>query len=55
MYRRCGNFRSPAGCNWRLEADEHDQGGQPLCISCRLNRTIPDQSVVENQPLWGVH
>lgn len=53
LYRRCGNFGSPAGCNWLLEADAHGRAEQPLCISCRLNRTIPDQSVPENQLLWG--
>jgi hypothetical protein len=27
--------------------------GQPFCQSCRLNRVIPDLSIVENQVLWG--
>ena len=26
---------------------------QPFCLSCRLDRTIPDQSVHENAVLWG--
>lgn len=53
LYRRCGNFGSPAGCNWLVEAGEPGQPAQPLCISCRLNRTIPDLSLAENQVLWG--
>ena len=37
-WKRCENFDSPAGCNWLVEADNEE----PLCRSCRLNRTIPD-------------
>jgi len=48
-YRRCGNFDSPAACNWLVEDRE---GGPVLCEACRLNRTIPDLSVVENHVLW---
>ncbi len=51
-YRRCGNFDSPAGCNWLVPVDA--QGQAPLlCRGCRLNRTIPDLSVPENGVLWG--
>jgi hypothetical protein len=51
-YRRCGNFDSPAGCNWLVALDA--QGHAPaLCRACRLNRTIPDLSVPGNGLLWG--
>lgn len=47
-YRRCGNFDGPAGCNWMVPVTDPE----PLCRSCRLNRTIPDLSVTENGELW---
>jgi hypothetical protein len=47
-FRRCVNLDSPAGCNWLVAArDPHT-----LCISCRLNRTIPDLSVSGNNEKW---
>ena len=51
-YRRCGNFGSPAGCNWLVPLDADGQAPN-LCAACRLNRTIPDLSVPENLPLWS--
>jgi hypothetical protein len=52
LFRRCGNFDSPAGCNWLVPLDE--AGHAPsLCAACRLNRTIPDLSVPGNLPLWS--
>src|SRR5262245_45195208 len=33
LWRRCGNFDSPAGCNWLVAATD----AEPLCLSCRLN------------------
>lgn len=51
-YRRCANLNTPAACNWLLS--DHGIGAKEgLCISCRLNRTIPDLSVPENGVLWG--
>jgi hypothetical protein len=47
-YYRCDNLYSPAGCNWLVSGEEK----QTLCISCRLNRTIPDLSVSGNGELW---
>ncbi len=47
-YRRCANFDSPAGCNWLVAVDD----ASPLCLSCRLNRTIPDLSDADNQRYW---
>jgi hypothetical protein len=52
-YHRCANFQTAVGCNWLRPAgiaSHHDRG---LCIACSLNRTIPDQSVEENQQLWA--
>jgi hypothetical protein len=47
-YRTCVNRLSPSGCNWLI--DERDSN--PLCQSCRLNRTIPDLSVAQNAEDW---
>ena len=47
-WRRCGNFDSPAGCNWMVNANE----GETLCLSCRLNRTIPDLNDADNCRWW---
>lgn len=47
-YVRCGNFNSPAGCNWTVPSDSQE----PLCVACRLNRTIPDLSFAGNDELW---
>ncbi|WP_416136229.1 zinc-binding metallopeptidase family protein [Aquabacterium sp. A7-Y] len=51
VYRRCGNFLTPAGCNWLIE-DDDSRPRSVLCVACRLNRTIPDLSRAENQRLW---
>ncbi len=47
-YRRCANFDSPAGCNWLTPAADPEA----LCLSCRLNRTIPDLDDEENRRYW---
>jgi hypothetical protein len=52
VYRRCANADSPAPCNWLVRIDPAGPY-QPLCLSCRLNRTIPDLSVPQNAVLWG--
>jgi len=52
LYRRCANADSPAACNWLVKIDSSGPS-QSLCVSCRLNRTIPDLSVPENGMLWG--
>jgi hypothetical protein len=46
-YRRCGNLET-AACNWMIPADED----ATLCVSCRLNRTIPDLGVAGNVDKW---
>lgn len=48
IWRRCENFNSPAGCNWLVPGDDEE----PLCRSCRLNRTIPDLSDPDNCQWW---
>jgi hypothetical protein len=45
----CANYDSPAGCNWLTNADT----SSPFCISCRLNRTIPNLSEPENAGYWA--
>ena len=47
-WRRCGNYDSPAGCNWMVDANE----AETLCLSCRLNRTIPDLNDADNCRWW---
>ncbi len=48
IYKRCENFESPAGCNWLVGGDDP----QPLCLACRLNRTIPNLSDADNARYW---
>ena len=50
FYPGCANSNSPAGCNWLIPDDDGEPEG--LCVACRLNRTIPDLSIAENQVLW---
>jgi hypothetical protein len=52
-YHRCANFHSAAHCNWLRPVDVQMPGGDDgLCLSCSLNRTIPDQTLPENHVLW---
>jgi hypothetical protein len=48
LRRRCRNFDSPAGCNWLVSAEDDE----PLCRSCRLNRTIPQLDDEDNCRWW---
>lgn len=48
LWHRCENFDSPAGCNWLVPVEDDD----PLCISCRLNRTIPTLDDPDNCLWW---
>lgn len=48
LYKRCANLDTAAACNWLIDA----QSPLDLCLSCRLNRTIPDLSVPGNDELW---
>jgi len=47
-YRRCANLISAAMCNWLVPADDP----QAFCLACRLNRTIPDLSLLGNPARW---
>src|SRR3954447_2905128 len=53
VYRRCANANTAASCNWLVTVELQERSAQPYCLSCRLNRTIPDVSVPENAVLWG--
>ena len=48
-YRICANLHMASGCNWLIEASDP----QPLCQACRLNRTIPNLSELDNAELWN--
>ncbi|HTQ39749.1 MAG TPA: putative zinc-binding metallopeptidase [Pirellulales bacterium] len=48
LWRRCKNFHSPAGCNWLVPIEDTEL----LCISCRLNRTIPQLDDPDNCRRW---
>ncbi len=45
----CDNGVKYGVCNWLLPSDS----GALLCMSCRMNRTIPDLSAERNRTLWG--
>lgn len=45
--RLCANA-GQNGCNWLLPEDD----GQPFCLACRYNRTVPDLSVPGNPDNW---
>lgn len=47
-WKRCENFDTPAGCNWLVSAEDEET----LCLSCRLNRTIPDLDDPDNSRWW---
>jgi hypothetical protein len=50
LQKFCGNRDTPAQCNWMLAADDPN----PLCIACRLNRTIPNLDDEDNARYWGL-
>ncbi|MGY6410254.1 MAG: zinc-binding metallopeptidase family protein [Alkalilacustris sp.] len=45
-WRKCTHYARLMGCTWMVGDD------QPFCLSCRLNRTIPDLSNPRNLTLW---
>ena len=47
--QRCANGVKYQVCNWVLPTGL----GMALCLSCRLNRRIPDLSIPRNVMLWG--
>ncbi|MDB5103795.1 MAG: hypothetical protein JWP91_1484 [Fibrobacteres bacterium] len=47
-YRLCANYERENICNWTVP--EHD--ADPLCVSCRLTKVIPDLTVAGNKEAW---
>jgi hypothetical protein len=47
-YRLCHNHTTQNACNFAVPADDPN----PLCVSCRLTRVLPDLSVPENPFRW---
>ncbi len=48
-YRRCENGTRHGVCNWLVDAAH----ANPLCIACRLNRTIPNLDDPRNARRWA--
>lgn len=48
-FRLCANYSNENVCNWALPAEEPE----PYCLSCRLNRVIPDLSLPANREAWA--
>ena len=48
FFRPCMNGGQQAVCNWLVPVDDPN----PLCVSCRLNVTIPDLGVAANHDRW---
>lgn len=47
-YRKCDNYSRHQVCNWLVPAAEN----QRYCLSCRLNRVVPDLNLPNNLRLW---
>jgi hypothetical protein len=47
-YRLCRNHIEHQACNFAVAADDPN----PLCVSCRQTRLLPDLSVTDNQERW---
>lgn len=48
-YRKCRHFMTDQVCNWMIPEYETDE---EFCISCRLNKIIPDLSQPANLRRW---
>jgi hypothetical protein len=48
IYKKCSNYQNENACNWMIPADDPDA----FCVSCRLNRIIPDLTGPNNRALW---
>ena len=48
LFAFCANREQAPGCNWLRAAGDPN----PLCIACRLNRTIPNQDDAQNARYW---
>lgn len=49
VYRLCDNRLNYGVCNGLVDVND----GNPLCVACRLNRTIPNISIPQNLDRWG--
>jgi hypothetical protein len=49
LYKCCSNRDTPALCNWLIVASDSN----PLCIACRLNRTIANLGDADNARYWA--
>jgi hypothetical protein len=47
-YRLCANYAREEVCNWAVSAEDSN----PLCVSCRLTRVIPDLTTGDHRPAW---
>jgi hypothetical protein len=47
-YRLCTNYTEHDVCNWAVDASD----GNPLCVSCRLTRVIPDLDAAGHREAW---
>ena len=47
-YRLCRNYVEMDVCNWAISSDDPN----PLCVSCRLTRLIPDVSQTATRLAW---
>lgn len=48
VYRKCTNYQVENVCNWMIPAEDPDA----FCVSCQLNRIIPDLTGPKNRELW---
>ena len=51
LFQYCSNNGSAASCNWLVKVED-EFNPQALCISCRLNRMIPNLTGQENRKNW---
>lgn len=47
-YRLCANYVNTQVCNWAVVGDDPE----PLCVSCRLTRSIPDLTNDAHRVAW---
>ncbi|MCP8898910.1 zinc-binding metallopeptidase family protein [Gilvimarinus xylanilyticus] len=48
-YHYCKNYYDYNACNWVVPVDDTD----PYCLSCRLNKTVPNLAHGDNVHQWG--
>lgn len=48
LYRHCQNHTTWQACNFAVSADD----ANPLCVSCRQTRVLPDLTVPGNRERW---